>query len=137
MKLDELVFGRAWAEPAQALGHKSTRHNSMARLVCICICIALLQQVSSTPSHEEAFETGIAPWIPDSSALEDDSLFVRLVEKLAAEPISPDQKAALLHKFEQADEDTKVLIYTSVQMEQTEPIKRCAACEAAIAEVQV
>uniref|UniRef100_A0A7S0RGD5 Uncharacterized protein n=1 Tax=Pyramimonas obovata TaxID=1411642 RepID=A0A7S0RGD5_9CHLO len=112
----------------------------MELYLLLCVCLALIQQVSSTPSgvsDEGSSETAIEPWTPGSSSLEDDPLFLRLVEKLAAEPISPDQKAALLHKFEQADEDTQVLIYTSVMMEQTEPILRCAACEAAIGEVQL
>jgi hypothetical protein len=44
----------------------------------------------------------------DALFRQDDPAFMALVDKLAAEPISPDEKAALLHKYEQADEDTRV-----------------------------
>jgi len=119
---------------------RATRVN-MQRLLCLaCAFLALLPHTSSSPNqpHEdESTDTSIRPWVPGASSVEDDPAFMALVDKLAAEPISPDEKAALLHKYEQADEDTRVLIYTSILMEQTEPALRCSACEAAIGEVQL
>jgi len=68
---------------------------------------------------------------------EEDEDMLLLAHRLAAEPISADKKADLLHKFERADDNMKMLIRTAVELEQTEPVLRCAACEAALGEVQM
>ncbi|KAK3266817.1 hypothetical protein CYMTET_24589 [Cymbomonas tetramitiformis] len=60
-----------------------------------------------------------------------------LAALLAAEPITPDARHKLMHLYESADPDTKVIIQASVEMGKLEPLARCSACEAAVGELQM
>mmetsp|Transcript_33526 Transcript_33526/g.40519 ORF Transcript_33526/g.40519 Transcript_33526/m.40519 type:complete len:304 (-) Transcript_33526:226-1137(-) len=61
----------------------------------------------------------------------------QLLDGLSGEQLSTAEKHAILHRWELADEDTRLLIRTSVELIHTEPALRCSACEATLGEVQM